>query len=441
MIVEFSVTNFRSFKERCTLSWEAEGRLKSGRGRLVKTSMGIKLLPSIGVFGPNAGGKSNLIKGLFLLRQKVLGLEPFDTPNPFSKHPEASPFLLDNKSRQQPIKLEIVLWSEADRQEYGYSLEIKGNQIVGEGLSVRAKPGDRFGRQRDIFRRRQKAADQPQFDFDPRSKPRLGKLTQFVTSEQPAVYVFAKFADPLSAAFLQLIGHMTVVVGNYDSQLMPRAVDLFKRQPPKARERIKEIIRRADLAILDTNLVESTIPYGEAHPKHRRIMTAQRGGGPNPREVRYQGFSTTHRLYGAENSTVEFSLINQESAGTNKIFFLTALIVDILEAGGVAVIDDIGSEIHPLMTRALVELFDNRETNPKGAQLLYNSHETLLLSEDVNLRRDQIWFADKDQHEATKLICLSEYKVRDDYRIDRNYLVGRFGAIPNLDFSEPDDDG
>ncbi len=109
---------------------------------------------------------------------------------------------------------------------------------------------------------------------------------------------------------------------------------------------------------------------------------------------------------------------------------LWLLLVQILDVGGVFVFDELGSSIHPFMSREIVALFQNKETNPKGAQLIFCSHETYLLSNLVGLRQDQIWFTEKNAQEETVLRSLLEYNMRSDSEFEKNYRQGRFGAVP-----------
>ena len=155
-------------------------------------------------------------------------------------------------------------------------------------------------------------------------------------------------------------------------------------------------------------------------------------------------FKTIHDIYDATGKKVgkrEFDLDSQESSGTNKVFDLLGPVFDTLMSGRVLVIDELNAKLHPLLTRALVALFNSKENNPNNAQLIFSTHDTNLLYYG-NFRRDQIYFVEKNRQEATDLYSLVEYKedggtVRKDRSFEKDYILGKYGAIPYLgDFSQ-----
>jgi hypothetical protein len=151
-------------------------------------------------------------------------------------------------------------------------------------------------------------------------------------------------------------------------------------------------------------------------------------------------FKTIHKVYdnnGLIVSDVEFSLKENESSGTNKIFDLAGYIVFALKFGLIVVIDELDAKLHPILTQEIIKLFHNSETNPENAQLIFTTHDTNLLGANL-FRRDQIWFTEKDDLEATDLYSLLEFKdengktVRKDRSFEADYIRGRYGAIPYI---------
>ena len=141
---------------------------------------------------------------------------------------------------------------------------------------------------------------------------------------------------------------------------------------------------------------------------------------------------SNHRQFdddGQEVNSVSFSFTGNESEGTIKYFSLAYPIIDALDNGKRLVIDELDSKLHPLLVRKIVTLFNSAETNPKGAQLLFSTHDTFLLSAGL-FRRDQVWFTQKDNFGATEAYSLAEYKVRSSSPFERDYLQGRYGATP-----------
>ena len=147
-----------------------------------------------------------------------------------------------------------------------------------------------------------------------------------------------------------------------------------------------------------------------------------------------------HNVYSDKGKivgTINFSFEDRESSGTNKLFDLSGPIFETLFSGAVLVIDELDAKMHPLISQYIIELFNNPETNPKNAQLIFTTHDTHLLSQKI-LRRDQIWFTEKDSKEQTDLYSLIDIvlpdgtKPRNDANYEKNYITGRYGAIPYI---------
>ncbi|MEP6929332.1 MAG: AAA family ATPase, partial [Flavobacterium sp.] len=149
---------------------------------------------------------------------------------------------------------------------------------------------------------------------------------------------------------------------------------------------------------------------------------------------------TLHNVYDNKGNVVsnyEFKLSDQESSGTNKIFDLSGFVLLTLQLGLVLIIDELDSKLHPILTQEIIKLFNNPETNPKNAQLIFTTHDTNLLGANL-FRRDQIWFTEKDDFEATDMYSLLEFKdedgktIRKDRSFEADYIRGRYGAIPYI---------
>ena len=149
---------------------------------------------------------------------------------------------------------------------------------------------------------------------------------------------------------------------------------------------------------------------------------------------------TLHNVYDDQGEVIakrEFDMRSTESSGTQKLFEMSGPIFDIIQRGATIFIDELDAKMHPLLSRELVSLFNNPDINPLGAQLLFSTHDTNLLSSGL-LRRDQIWFTEKDRSERTDLYNFMQIvlpdgsKPRGDGNIERNYILGRYGAIPYI---------
>ena len=422
MITEFTFKNFRSFKDSFTLSLEAESlRSQDSKDKLIETAHKLELLPSVGIFGPNASGKTNIIKALEFMAWAIQNLNYNKSPT--TKHQFLSSFKLDDTSATKPTMMQLVIWDTQQTKEYRYGFEISRKQVLKEWLEVRSKK-DKYFTSQPIFTRNKQS-----FVFEVDSKAEAKQLAERVRPDALAVSVFAQFNHRESLDLTNLLSRSLFVTSSSEA-LLRNALRLCDDQPGLLKE-VKLLLLQADLAIQDIQ-IETRNPLQELST-HKDYLDFSREAADFNFTVRRA--TTKHKNHDkSDNKYVELDLENDESAGTGKFFALATQIANALDNGGVLVVDELGASLHPFITKMIIDQFDNKQTNPKGAQLIYNSHEIYLLSKAVGLRRDQIWFTDKNDQEETFLRCLSEYKTKNDYDINRNYLLGRFGAVPFLDF-------
>lgn len=427
MIIEFTLKNFRSFRKETTLSTEAES-LKSNTGKLLDGPQGAACLPSVGIFGGNASGKSNIFKALSFMAWAMRNSDYIESPT--TRHSLLSPFRLNEASAKKPISLRIVLWDQEEEKEYTYGFELDNKEIVSEELQVRGRVNKNFSESHIFSRRKQEV------DFGGKAAPEMRQLEEKVRPDALALSVFAQFNDQISSRLVELVGNQFLHIDSSPAASMYAALAACEEDEDLL-ESVTKMVLQADLSIRKISVEKRNAFEGfGSGPEESEITKALR------KNMRFtiRKARTSHRQYGGpDQNEVVFDLEKDESVGTGRFFALATHIIRALRSGGVLVIDDLDSNLHPLMSKAIIDQFDNKATNPKGAQLIYNSHETFLMSESVNLRRDQIWLTEKNDEEETELIRLSDYKIRDDYRVERNYMVGRFGAIPDLQFEEPDE--
>lgn len=418
MIIELSVKNFSSFRELATLSLDAEP-LKTGQDCLIPTESKAKILPVIGVFGHNASGKSNLIKALTYMQWAMLNSDYLNQPT--TKSPLLQPFLLHAESPKEPSFFQIVLWDAENNVEYRYGFEINAEHIVSEWLETVSKVKKNRRRQMIFLR-----VGQEFTKLDDSIKGSVSHLINNVRPTALALTVFAQFADPISSQVIKLISrpNLTIVDGGAQEPL-GYAMHQYHENPEFAL-RVLNQLKKLDLSIQDLKITRE--PFTEAHLKNLPNEIKSLIGST----TEYFRAVTTHKLHGStkQNQYVQFDFTTQESFGTRRLFALMTLAMQILEIGGVFVLDELGSSIHPFMSRELITLFQNPHTNPKGAQLIFCSHETYLLSKQVGLRQDQIWFTEKNPQEETVLRSLLEYNIRSECEFEKNYREGRFGAVP-----------
>ncbi len=199
-------------------------------------------------------------------------------------------------------------------------------------------------------------------------------------------------------------------------------------QDEALRPRLLDFIQRADVGI--ENLTVSEKPLDEEALKRlpEQVQDQIRKQKPRIAEV-----SAVHSKFrdGVKEGLATTDFFSEESDGTKKLFCIAGPLLESLTFGRVVVLDELDARLHPLLTKAVVRLFNSSVSNPNNAQLIFATHDTNLLDNDM-LRRDQIWFTEKTQQGATALYSLAEMKVRNDASFEKNYIAGRYGAIPFL---------
>ena len=403
-----------------TLSFEAEP-LSKGKAGLISTGSKKKLLSAAGVFGHNASGKSNLAKALAYMQWAMLNSDYLNRPT--TKSPLLQPFLLNAESCSEPSFFQILLWDPEAKAEYRYGFEIQPDKVVSEWLEVANKVRKNQSK-RQIFLRK----GQDFLKLDESIKKSVGHLLNNVRPTALALTVFSQFADPICSQITKLISQPNFVV--IDGWVVMDPIGLAMQQyydKPEVAAKVLSLLKKLDLGIQDLKIIRE--PLTEAHlqglPNELKPLVSQ---SPSV----FLRAITVHRMHDAAETArfVEFDFNNQESLGTRRLFSLMTFLVQILNEGGVFVFDELGASIHPLMSREIIRLFQDPDTNQKGAQLIFCSHETYLLSNQVGLRQDQIWFTEKNAQEETVLRSLLEYDVRSDCEFEKNYRMGRFGAVP-----------
>jgi AAA15 family ATPase/GTPase len=413
MLLDFRVKNFRSLRDEQTLSLVA-AKDKSLQ-ELNTMPSGIKaaptLLRSVAIYGPNAGGKSNLIKALQYMRAVVAEsasvMQPGQTFN-------VQPFRLDALSVAQPTEFDISFVLDGVRHQYGF--ELTAQRVTREYLLVYKafKPQQWFERHYDA------ASGKDVYDFGVGLK---GPKSVWEGATRPNA-LFLSMAVQLNSEQLQPVFAWFVNQLAIFNEITPLgqhfSVDMLRK--PEGKRAICDFLTSADISISDIEVVTRKVSGQAVHFDMAAGKTEVRNEEQEVNELLF------HHV--TEQGKAVFSL-GDESMGTRNLLFLTGPVLDILNKGMVLVVDELDSSLHPLLVRRLVELFQNPVVNQKGAQLIFTTHDTSLLDPDL-FRRDQIWFVEKDRDQASKLYPLSDFSPRKNEALERGYLVGRFGALPFL---------
>jgi hypothetical protein len=372
---------------------------------------GLRLLKSAAVYGANGSGKSNLRAAIWFMRYMALNSS---RESQADEQIDVSPFLLIVDEETSPSFFEIVFIAEDIRYRYGF--EVNSERVVSEWLYhvPTSREAMLFTRTDDVFETR----DTFREGLDLAERTRKNSL--FLS-------VCAQFNGKISTRILRWFRNMGTMTGVQDELLRNYTTRCLEKGTYTAE--INQFLAALDLGFDEIRLEDSLAE--EALLAH----SSEANGGEKSRPLPRQAL-TRHTRHSRDGTRLDghewFRMDSDESEGTRKLFALSGAIHNALDKGMVVVIDEFDARLHPLITRAIVQLFNSNVTNPKNAQLVFMTHDTNLL--DLRfLRRDQVWFVEKDRRGSSHLYSLAEFQVRnDDASVEQDYIQGRFGAIPFL---------
>ena len=412
MLIEFSIGNYRSFKQKVTFSMEAANLVaiekKLDEDNLFAVDEDLSLLKSAAIYGANASGKSNLVKALNFMKMFMINSSK-DTQSVDDIPVE--PFRLSTETENKPSYFELVFIM--DGQKYRYGFEATQKKIVTEWLCYIPTKRETKLFKRDID------------GFNIAKKYNAEGLQQKTRDNALFLSVSAQFNVDIAEKILDwLTNHLNIISGLSNRYLSYTINCLLK---DKNKSDIIELIKNLDLGIENVIIEEKELKL-EDIPDELREFIKKSG------QLQATSIITTHKKFdsdGNRESNEQFDLNEHESEGTNKVFSLAGILLDTLSEGKTLVIDEFDARLHPLISKAIVELFNSNQTNSYNAQLIFITHDTNLLNNKL-LRRDQIWFTEKDRYGATTLYSLAEYKIRNDASFESDYIKGKYGAIPYL---------
>ena len=426
MIIDFTVSNYLSIKDEITLSFLAYK--KKDRSDLLVTPIENNkyyIYSFSSIYGPNASGKSNLIKALSDFKNIILFSHRLDLDSPI---PSYKPFRLDKKTSLSSIKFEIEFIAEVTR--YFYSVEFTETQIVKEELSFYPE-----GRIASLFKRNEKG----NIKYGKYFKGEKKNIETFLLPNRLFLSLAANSQnDVLKPVYRFFMTNIDIHVRMDSSHTPFHSTTIELRDKKNEFEKLLfKFLKAADLSVKDVKLIEdkeiiSKVKIPDEIPDEIRERIID--------DLRFRPY-IGHPIYldGIETDELEyFDLENEESTGTIKMYDIAGEVIKALKNGTVLIIDEFNSGLHPILNKLLVELFINPEINKKKAQLLISTHDTCVL-DMKRLRREQIWFTKKEKTGATNLYSLDEFDkniIRDYSSYGKNYLEGRFNAVPALEISE-----
>jgi hypothetical protein len=407
MIVEFSVKNFRSIKEMQTISFVASP-LKSApeyaevdENNIVEVG-GMRLLKTVGIYGPNSSGKSNVLRA-FSLFCRAIG----NSPSPEPQVVLSDSFLYQDDNQEKETFFQIVLL--LDGKKFRYGLTVKKNVIMDEWLYGPASKNTvpyfiRNGSKDNIDL---KEVFEESKGVPPLEHEHIPYLTHVASHKKGFAFLIWNFMHNYVISNIGIRGP----ISNY------KFLRSFSIEKVETKSEKKQLLNF--LSLFNMNYTDIGILTIQSSPfnKDQEVMVTKN----------FQRGDTG-------TAQVTLNLDVYESAGTQKLFNLAGLLLNAFNNGNtVLALDELDSNFHPALLIKLVRIFNDSKVNTGNSQLLFTTHDTNLLDPSV-MRRDQFYFTEKDANDATKLYSLADLKgIRNDADFAKQYLAGYYGALPILD--------
>lgn len=413
MLVEFSVKNFMSIKDEMTFSMVAGSGDENAQNVIQNEKTGEGYLKSTAIYGANASGKTNFMRAL---TAAIMTVRTSNLRNINEPLIEMRPFKFDAKTVSKPCEFKFIFIKNNIKYIYGFSADI--NRIYTEYLYqyLSAKPSL-------IFERK----NVNEYRFTKQEQSKLAELTTKNTEKKLFLSTATAWNyEKTKNAYIWFSEDIDTYndymnVGAY-------AFDRFENDKDGKLKRFTiNLLKQADILIKDYNFeienvnANNVIAFNNIKIPKENILQ---------KEVKISTFHEIENENGnIENHELE---LGEESLGTQNLFFFSPILKEAFEKGKVIIVDEIDKSLHPLLVEFVIKLFHNSEINKNNAQLIFNTHDTNLLSLD-NFRRDQIWFTEKEPKKGTTdLYPLDDFSVRKTENVQKGYLNGRYGAIPFL---------
>ncbi len=395
MLIQFSITNYHSIRERQTLSLVASSGKELPQNRFAIDRYRLDLLHSVAIYGGNATGKSNLLAAMRFAKDFVTSsAKDKQKGEPI----EVEPFCLSTDSEQAPTEFEFIFVQDDIRYQFGFS--ITKERITYEYLFV-----FKTSHVQAWFSRiwNDSSSSYKWASFSKHLKGNIAAIKQATRDNALFVSTAVLMNNEALSPVVQWFQKTLAVVRMHAWNPLFSIKQIETSDENK--NKILQLLQAADLDIQGIMLLESM------KLKTKKDVV----------------FLHRHNDSG-DKVTIDFA---DESRGTQTLFTAAGRIFDVLENGKVLAIDEIDSSLHPLLVRFIIGLFHNPKTNPNHAQLIFVTHDVTQLDSDL-LRRDQVWLVEKDSQQSTTLHPLSDYNPRKQESLQKGYLHGRYGGLPDV---------
>lgn len=411
MLIQFNFKNYKSFRDDATLDLSA-AKMTEFNDRVIAVG-GEKILPVAAIYGANASGKSNVYSALEYMAEYVIqSLHYGDDPDKFDEC-RPTPFLFDSVSENAESSFEVYFTVPGDKSEksYNYGFCIGKNGVTEEWFNYKAKSARKYS---TIFYR---SEEDGELDLSGIAKSSRNNIEVALEKQVLIVSLGAKLKiDKCKLVrdwfLMNEFADFGDVVSNF---FLARRLPAGFVDSKDVQNKVVEYFASFDENIKDFK-IEELPPEGEG------------------KDSRYTIDALHKKIDSDELARIPLSM---ESAGTLKMFALYPDLQEVLSKGSIYFIDELNARLHPLLVRNFILIFLNPEINVNHAQLIFTTHDTWQLSNQL-LRRDEIWFTEKDTQGLSTLYSLADFvdedgvRIRKDESYEKNYLLGKYGAIPTL---------
>ena len=397
MLIRFSFKNFKSFKNENCLDMEATS-LKEHEYNVAKIDNG-EYLKVAAIYGANASGKTNVLQAFDYMKKRILVSDDSKKNSPIDEENIYS-FMIN----EEPIALEVEILAK-NNKIYKYGFELLKDNIISEWLYEK-----RVNKFYSIFERENNNVTM-----------KTNKIAGLSNIDEKTLFlnIYSKIDkdnEDFANVYYWFMNSNYLDLGNPDFEgIIDKRVSFKILTDKNYKKELLKFIKTFDAGIEDINTIPDSV---EAVKNNNGIVDIK----------------VTHKGENGEEKALPFYL---ESNGTRKMFYLFDFFMDALKNGMILFVDELDTKLHPLLTRYIINLFHNSDTNKGNGQLIYSTHDTVNLNKET-FRRDEIWFAEKDKEGISTIYSLADYKindvkVRNDATYNKDYLSGRYGAIPVLE--------
>ena len=414
MLLGFSFENFASFYHETVFSMLASKKDEFIDLNTISTPYG-RLLKSALIFGSNGSGKTNWIKALYFMQKMVITC--VKDKNMLKRN---DTFKFFDKSYLEPTSFEISFILDDIMYEYGF--KILKDEIIEEWLNKKVQ------RNTSIFYR--DTSDWQSIELHGDMK-KAEKIKKFTRKDSLFLTTAAMFNIDIAEEILDWFNNLYILVDSFDS---PKLTVDYIQEDMENKNKVLKQLKIADIGIEDFDI--ETRELGIDNDLKEKLLQSVQLNDKTKIDVNRKAIDlkTKHHVYNDNKEVIndiELSFVKYQSKGTIKFFELLGPILDVLENGKILIVDEIDSRLHCGIVTYILEMFNSIDKNSNMGQLICNTHNVLLLDEDI--RRDQIWFVQKDKYGESELYSLDDFKsIRKDDPKLKKYLLGVYGATPNM---------